>query len=136
MLAVLVRQARQPAQPRPDPSVAGQSPDPEGVRQQLLTNIQAQAQLRQSDPELADAANDANRWRETFTMRQEQAQNAEREHHNQIALLNEDPFNVDAQRKIEELIRQDRVVENLEKAYNENPEGTFHLVYIILPMLT
>jgi DNA damage-inducible protein 1 len=123
MLAVLVRQNRPPAQSRAPPGARVRDPDPEGVRQQLLTNPTAQAELRARDPELAAAADDANRWRETFTMRQRQAQDAERERQNQIALLNEDPFNVEAQRKIEELIRQDRVVENLEKAYNENPEG-------------
>lgn len=122
MLAVLVRQNRpQPQNPRvTNPS---RDPDPEGVRQQLLMNPEAQNNIRQRDPELAAAVNDASRWRELYSMRQRQAQDAERERQNQIALLNEDPFNVEAQRKIEELIRQDRVVENLEKAYNENPEG-------------
>lgn len=123
MLAVLVRQNRPPVQNRAPPGARVRDPDPEGVRQQLLTNPAAQADLRARDPELAAAVDDANRWRETFVMRQRQAQDAERERQNQIALLNEDPFNVEAQRKIEELIRQDRVVENLEKAYNENPEG-------------
>jgi DNA damage-inducible protein 1 len=92
-------------------------------------NPQAQAELRQRDPDLAATINDANRWRETFVMRQRSVQDAERERQNQIALLNEDPFNVEAQRKIEELIRQERVVENLEKAYNENPEGMLHDVH-------
>jgi len=139
MLAVIVHQTR----PRPPPQVEDRrrrpvepQPDPEGVRQQLLLNPQAQADLRNRDPELADAVNDANRWRETFTMRQQQSQNAERERQNQIQLLNEDPFNVDAQRKIEELIRQDRVVENLEKAYNENPEGMMATSNIEFLMLT
>lgn len=128
MLAVLIRQNRPHPQAQ-DRRMANpaREPDPEGVRQQLLMNPQAQTDLRQRDPELAAAVNDANRWRQTFTMRQRQAQDAERERQNQIALLNEDPFNVEAQRKIEELIRQDRVVENLEKAYNENPEGKFWL---------
>jgi DNA damage-inducible protein 1 len=96
MLAVLVRQPRQTAPPvNPRPTAVNQ-PDPEGVRQQLLTNTQAQNELRQRDPELAATINDANRWRETFTMRQRQAGDAERERQNQIALLNEDPFNVEA----------------------------------------
>ena len=124
MLAVIVRQNRQqpqqPAASRPAP--VGQS-DPEAVRQQVLRNPQVQAELRQRDPELLAIMNDADRWREAFASRQNSAQNAERERQNQIALLNEDPFNVEAQRKIEDIIRQERVVENLEKAYNENPEG-------------
>ncbi|KAH3915318.1 DNA damage-inducible protein [Parastagonospora nodorum] len=133
MLAVIVRQNRQqpqqPAASRPAP--VGQS-DPEAVRQQVLRNPQVQAELRQRDPELLAIMNDADRWREAFASRQNSAQNAERERQNQIALLNEDPFNVEAQRKIEDIIRQERVVENLEKAYNENPEVfvRVHMLYI------
>jgi DNA damage-inducible protein 1 len=125
MLAVLVRRNPAPSATPTNrqPVGPGTGPDPEGVRQQLLMNPQAQNDLRQRDAELAAALHDPVRWREAFMMRQRQAQEAERERHNQIALLNEDPFNVEAQRKIEELIRQDRVVENLQEAYERNPEG-------------
>jgi DNA damage-inducible protein 1 len=128
MLAVLIRRAPQaPARPQHDPRGRPvQQPDPEGVRQHVLNNPQAQHDLRARDPQLAAALSDPNTWRDAFAMRQRQQDDAERERHNQIALLNEDPFNIDAQKKIEELIRQDRVVENLEKAYNENPEGACH----------
>lgn len=128
MLAVVIRQARPAAnsqqanRSRNTGRPAG-GPDPEALRQQLLSDPRQVAGLRAEDPELAAAVMDPNSWREVFTNRQRQQQEAERERRNQIALLNDDPFNVDAQRKIEELIRQDRVVENLEKAYNENPEG-------------
>ena len=37
-------------------------------------------------------------------------------------MLNADPFNADAQAKIEEMIRQERIHENVEKALQENPE--------------
>ena len=100
-------------------------PDPEALRQSLLGDPGRVATLRLQDPELAAAVMDPNSWIEVFTQRQRQQEEAERERRNQIELLNQDPFNVDAQRKIEELIRQDRVVENLEKAYIENPEGRF-----------
>lgn len=124
MLAVMIRRnpPARAAAPRGAAGVPAQ-PDPEGVRQQLLMNPDAQNDLRRRDPELGAAINDPTRWREAFAMRQRQAEDAERERQNQIQLLNEDPFNVEAQRRIEDLIRQDRVVENLQKAYDENPEG-------------
>ncbi|KAK4998130.1 DNA damage-inducible protein 1 [Cryomyces antarcticus] len=45
-----------------------------------------------------------------------------RERELQIRLLNEDPFNVDAQRKIEEMIRKDQVMENAAHAMEHTPE--------------
>ena len=38
-------------------------------------------------------------------------------------LVNSDPFDVEAQKRIEEAIRQDRVLENLEHAIEYNPES-------------
>jgi DNA damage-inducible protein 1 len=131
MLAVVMRAAPRPNRNLQQPGRPAQ-PDPEGVRQLVLNDPQQMNKLRQGDPELAAAVNDAARWRDTYAMRQRQAEESERERQNQIALLNEDPFNVEAQRKIEDIIRQDRVVENLQKAYDENPEvfTRVHMLYV------
>lgn len=99
--------------------------DPENVRLQVLGNPAAQTQLQRQKPELAAALNNPVRWREIFEMEQRREEEAERERQNQIALQNEDPFNVEAQKRIEEIIRQDRVIENLQHAYENNPEGKF-----------
>ncbi|ORX98117.1 hypothetical protein BCR34DRAFT_156865 [Clohesyomyces aquaticus] len=129
MLAVLIRQrggAAQGQQGRAGPaSGRNQSdhqqdsrrrgaPDPESVRLHILGDPAAQEQLRQRKPELLAALGDPAQWREAYNREQRQEEDAERERQNQIALLNEDPFNIDAQRKIEEIIRQDRVIENLQ----------------------
>ena len=102
------------------------------MRLNVLGNPASQAELRRRKPELAAALNDPVRWRELFLMEQRQEEQAERERQSQIALLNEDPFNVDAQRRIEEIIRQDRVIENLQHAYENNPEVfvRVHMLYI------
>ncbi|KAF2649107.1 hypothetical protein K491DRAFT_721955 [Lophiostoma macrostomum CBS 122681] len=131
MLAVLIRQG-QPQRQNPsanrntDMGVTPsrpQRPDPEMVRLHTLNDPAAQASLRQSSPTLFAALQDPSRWREEFDKMQRQQDEAELERQRQIALLNEDPFNVDAQRKIEEMIRHDRVIENLQHAYENNPEG-------------
>lgn len=126
MVAVVVRQPRAAANPQRAhrPRNTG-GPDPEGIRQQLLSDPGRLVAIREQDPELAAALMDPDMWRQAWAHRQRQQEEAQAERRNQIALLNEDPFNVDAQRKIEELIRQERVSENLELAYKENPEGLY-----------
>ena len=93
------------------------------MRLRVLGDPAAIANLNEQNPELASALNDPARFRDLFLAMRRQEDERERERQNQIALLNEDPFNVEAQRKIEEMIRQDRVIENLQHAYENNPEG-------------
>lgn len=99
--------------------------DPEVLRLRLLSNPDEQQQLRNAAPDLLACLHDAARWREAYTKMLRQQQDAQTERENQVALLNEDPFNIDAQRRIEELIRQDQVMANLQRAVQETPEGKF-----------
>lgn len=147
MLAVLVRRSggvnrvtptrQPPSAPSPSRSPHNpRAPDPEAVRQHILSNPAAQDELRQRRPELLATLNDPARWREAFNSMRRQEEEAERERQNQIRLLNEDPFNVEAQKKIEEIIRQDRVIENLQHAYEHNPEGKYIYICDLTPVCT
>lgn len=131
MMAVHIRQhgsgqpqsrPRQTRQPQPQPAGV-QPPDPEDVRQQLLRSPPNLEEVRRQRPDLANLVNDPVGFRTAFSQMQREQEQSRREQERQIQLLNEDPFNIDAQRRIEEIIRQDRVLENLHTAYDVNPEG-------------
>lgn len=94
------------------------------------------AQVREQRPALAEAINDPNRFKEVWVEMIREDEDREQERLEQMRLLNEDPFNVDAQRKIEEMIRQQSVQENLQFAYEHNPEGMHGLICHYSRMLT
>ncbi|KAF2836072.1 hypothetical protein M501DRAFT_283071 [Patellaria atrata CBS 101060] len=144
MLAMLIR--RPGASPRGGSSAAQQQRRPGGRRRgddldpgevettrlRILGSPAALQQIRHQKPELAETVNDPVRFREVWLRLKREEEDYERERQNQIALLNEDPFNVEAQKRIEEMIRQERVIENLQHAYENNPEvfGRVHMLYI------
>ncbi|KAI9839290.1 MAG: hypothetical protein M1819_003285 [Sarea resinae] len=115
-------------------STAGgrQGPDPEMVRLQILGDPQMRAEVAQRSPELSRAVEDPARFREIWYGLQQDANDAERNRQREIMLLNEDPFNIEAQAKIEEMIRQEAVMENLQNALDYTPEafGKVHMLYI------
>ena len=135
MLGVQVRNPRAPSEGsgrpvRPQQRGQGQAgsrqgarADPEMIRLQALGNPTILATIRASDPELADAVQDSFRFHQIFEnkLRQKMEMDAEIQRRND--LLSADPFNVDAQREIEEMIRQEGVIENLQNAMEHNPEG-------------
>ncbi|KXT13802.1 hypothetical protein AC579_2338 [Pseudocercospora musae] len=104
----------------------------ETTRLSILGNPAAMNQIREQRPALAAAMNDSNRFREVWQEMRREDDDRERERMEQIRLLNEDPFNIDAQRKIEEMIRQESVQENLQFAYEHSPEvfGRVTMLYI------
>ena len=95
----------------------------EEIRQSALRNPAALESIRQQHPDLAAAINDPERFKDIFEGLLRAEFDRDRERAYQQRLLNEDPFNVEAQRKIEEMIRQDRVMENAQHAYEHTPEG-------------
>lgn len=119
------RQRRRPAQGTPtgEPAQRQQTGnDPEQARLRILTDGAIMDECRRQDPELAAASSDQQKFHELWASRQRQYEKVQLEKEEQYALLEADPFNADAQQKIEEIIRQERVAENLQKAMEENPE--------------
>jgi DNA damage-inducible protein 1 len=97
--------------------------DPEIIRQQALRDPRVLAQIRSSQPELADAVSNPLRFREVFQNVHRRQAEADADKQQELAMLNADPFDINAQRKIEEIIRQERVMENLQDAMDHTPEG-------------
>ncbi|KAG5999902.1 DNA damage-inducible protein 1 [Claviceps maximensis] len=122
-------QAQPPNQPRPQASAAN---DPELIRLQILGNPAVREQLRRQHPELAAAVDDPVRFSQVLQSSQDRDRRDREDRHREIERLNQDPFNIENQRKIEDMIRQERVMENLQNAMEHNPEvfGRVHLLYI------
>ncbi|KAK1766734.1 hypothetical protein QBC33DRAFT_86393 [Phialemonium atrogriseum] len=116
---------------RPDQSSssssAGRRPgveqDPELVRLQILGDPRLRAEIQRQQPELSAALEDPQRFAQLFNASYERERRERYERQQMINRLNEDPFDVEAQARIEEMIRQERVMENLQNAMEHNPEG-------------
>lgn len=143
MLAVHVRdtrtsasadQARRSQQPQQQRRAAaqGSTQDPELIRLRILGDPRLRQQAEQQQPQLAAVLNDPQRFAQFFNESYQREQREREERHREIARLNEDPFDPDAQARIEEMIRQERVMENLQNAMEHNPEvfGRVHMLYV------
>jgi len=107
--------------------------DAETMRLQLLGDPRLMAQLQETHPELAVAAqSNPTRFAELLRHTREKQYSAELAQQREIERLNADPFDVEAQRKIEEAIRQQAVLENMEHALEYSPEafGRVTMLYI------
>ncbi|BFZ62040.1 DNA damage-inducible protein 1 [Saitoella coloradoensis] len=117
------------------PQASSQTPmnDSEMMRLRMLGNAQTMQQLEQTFPEMADAArNNPTRFSQLLQEMQNRQMELERARVREMAALEADPFDVEAQRKIEEAIRQQAIAENLDAAMEHNPEmfGSVTLLYI------
>jgi DNA damage-inducible protein 1 len=66
---------------------------------------------------------DPARFAELLRQTRERQNSTELQRQREISLLNADPFDIEAQRKIEEAIRQQAVLENMEHAIEYSPES-------------
>ncbi|THH27645.1 hypothetical protein EUX98_g6548 [Antrodiella citrinella] len=114
-------------------SVAGRTleQDAEMMRFQVLGDPALMRQLQQTNPEIAQAAqNDPARFAELLGQTRQRHVEAEAE----VARLEADPFDIESQRRIEEAIRQQAVMENLEHAMEYSPESFGRVTMLYIPV--
>jgi DNA damage-inducible protein 1 len=132
----LARRRTQPESPNQPSSRPTQrqrdGPDPEELRLHMLGDQRVLDQVRRNDPELAAAVNNKDEFHSIWGRKQRNLAQTQAEKEAELALLNADPFNLEAQAKIEEMIRKERVAENVQKALEFNPEsfGRVTMLYI------
>uniref|UniRef100_H3DB97 DNA-damage inducible protein 2 n=1 Tax=Tetraodon nigroviridis TaxID=99883 RepID=H3DB97_TETNG len=128
-----------PLQRAPQPSVPGAFPgnspqgldDPALLQQMLLSNPHELSLLKERNPPLAEALLSGDLERFTKVLMEQQQDRAKREQE-RIRLLTADPFDLEAQAKIEEDIRQHNVEENMTIAMEEAPESFGQVVMLYI----
>ncbi|XP_004500164.1 protein DNA-DAMAGE INDUCIBLE 1 [Cicer arietinum] len=114
----------------------GSAVNPGAFQQHFRRDSNLMGQLFQNDPELAQAilGNDLNKIQEILRLRHRQRDELRRQKEEEMALLFADPFDVEAQKKIEAAIRQKGIDENWEAALEHNPEAFARVVMLYVDM--
>ncbi|KAK8490545.1 hypothetical protein V6N11_055772 [Hibiscus sabdariffa] len=114
----------------------GSAVNPAAFQQQIRRDSNLIGQLFQTDPELAQAVvgNDLNKLQEILRARHQRRFELRRQEEEEIALLQADPFDVEAQKKIEAAIRQKGIDENWAAALEHNPEAFARVVMLYVDM--
>jgi DNA damage-inducible protein 1 len=98
--------------------------DPEVIRLRILGNPNLRQQFLRQQPDFADAIESPQRFAQAWRRNQDREREEQNSRARQIANLNADPFDIEAQTKIAEIIREAQVQENLQNAIEHNPEGS------------
>lgn len=113
----------QPQAPRaPQGGGSAMAQDPELIRLQILGDPRLRSQAERVNPQLAAAIDNPQQFAQIFRSTSDRQEEARRARLREIEALNSDEFNPDAQARIEEMIRQQGVMENLQNAMEYNPE--------------
>uniref|UniRef100_A0A0E0JWX9 DNA damage-inducible protein 1 n=1 Tax=Oryza punctata TaxID=4537 RepID=A0A0E0JWX9_ORYPU len=114
----------------------GSAVDPQAFQQHIRGDSQLMGQLLQNDPALAQAilGDDINELQNTLRSRHQQRLELKRKQEEELALMYADPFDVEAQKKIEAAIRQKGIDENWEAALEHNPEAFARVVMLYVDM--
>lgn len=105
--------------------------DPLLLRDMLLANPHELSLLKERNPPLAEALLSGDLERFTKVLQEQQQDRARREQE-RIRLLTADPFDLEAQAKIEEDIRQHNIEENMNIAMEEAPESFGQVVMLYI----
>ncbi|KAJ0103527.1 hypothetical protein Patl1_03729 [Pistacia atlantica] len=114
----------------------GSAVNPAAFQQHVRNDSNMMTQLFQADPELAQVVlgNDLNKLQELLRERHRQRSILRRQQDEELELLYADPFDVEAQKKIEAAIRQKGIDDNWAAALEHNPEGFARVVMLYVDM--
>ncbi|KAM4650831.1 protein DDI1 homolog 2 [Discoglossus pictus] len=129
--------APQPMAPPPDSTTNTTTTFPQGLdnptllREMLLANPHELSLLKERNPPLAEALLSGDLEKFTKVLLEQQQERARREQE-RIRLYSADPFDLEAQAKIEEDIRQQNIEENMTIAMEEAPESFGQVVMLYI----
>ncbi|KAM4011824.1 protein DDI1 homolog 2-like isoform 1-T1 [Anomaloglossus baeobatrachus] len=122
----------QPRPPAPDSTSFPQGLDnPALLKEMLLANPHELSLLKERNPPLAEALLSGDLEKFTKVLVEQQQERARREQE-RIRLFSADPFDLEAQAKIEEDIRQQNIEENMTIAMEEAPESFGQVVMLYI----